>query len=66
MLFSLEDISYKRAGRDVLTDLTAPDEYVIEFSYPVGALPGASTRVTLDAGQQRTGVDAEITLAGDA
>jgi uncharacterized membrane protein len=53
-------------GTYTLTDLTAPDEYVIEFSYPVGSLPGASVRVLLDAGQQRAGVDATITLPGEA
>jgi hypothetical protein len=52
-------------GTYVLTDLTAPEEYVIEFSYPVGSLPGASVRVLLDAGEQATGIDAVITLAGD-
>ena len=36
MLFSLEDISYKRAGRDVLTDLT------VEFTEGTTALVGPS------------------------
>jgi len=52
-------------GTYTLTDLAAPDEYVIEFAYPVGALAQSSVRITLDAGQQRTGVDAVITLPGD-
>lgn len=52
-------------GVYVLTDLAAPDEYVLEFAYPEGALAQSSQRVILDAGQQRVGVDAVITLPGD-
>lgn len=51
-------------GTYLLADLAAPEEYVIEFAYPAGALAQASIRVTLDAGQQATGVDAVITLPG--
>jgi len=48
-----------------ITDLAAPEEYIVEFAYPAGALPQSSTRVVLDAGEQKTGIDATLTLAGD-
>lgn len=52
-------------GDYVLTDLTAPDEYIIEFAYPEGALAQDSVRVVLDAGEIEDDIDAELTLAGD-
>jgi hypothetical protein len=53
------------AGHYTISDLAAPEEYIIEFAYPQGAIPQHSTRQTLAAGQTLTGVDANLTLAGD-
>lgn len=52
------------SGRYLLTDLEAPEEYIIEFAYPEGAIPQASVRVQLDAGEQAVNVNATLTLAG--
>jgi hypothetical protein len=53
-------------GEYVLTDLAAPDEYIVEFAYPEGAIAQESIRVQLDAGEQEDDIDAELTLAGDS
>jgi hypothetical protein len=53
-------------GTYTITDLAAPEEYIVEFAYPSGAVPQQSTRVVLNAGEQRTLVDASIKLVGDA
>lgn len=51
-------------GDYTVTDLDAPEEYILEFAYPEGAIPGDSVRVTLDAGEALVNVDAEIELVG--
>ncbi len=53
-------------GEYVLTDLEAPEEYIVEFAYPEGAIAQESVRVQLDAGEQHDDVDATLTLAGDS
>jgi hypothetical protein len=52
-------------GTYLLTDLEAPEEYIVEFAYPEGAIAQESVRVQLDAGEQARDVDATLTLAGD-
>jgi hypothetical protein len=53
-------------GEYTLTDLAAPEEYVIEFAYPEGAVAQTSRRVTLDAGEQKELDDVELELVGDS
>jgi hypothetical protein len=53
-------------GEYVITDLEAPEEYIVEFAYPEGAVPQVSDRITLDAGERATGVDATLTLAAES
>jgi hypothetical protein len=51
-------------GEYVLSNLSAPEEYIIEFAYPEGAIAQTSVRVVLDAGEQADDVDATLVLAG--
>src|SRR5690606_27981479 len=50
-------------GEYVIRDLEAPEEYIVEFGFPEGALPQRSIRVTLSAGEQRRNVNATLVLA---
>lgn len=51
-------------GSYVLPDLAAPEQYIVEFAFPEGALPQKSLTITLNAGEQRTGVNATLDLPG--
>ena len=51
-------------GTYVLPDLAAPEQYIVEFAFPEGSLPQKSLTVTLNAGEQRTGVNATLLLPG--
>lgn len=53
-------------GTYTLTNLSAPEEYIIEFAYPVGAVPQQSIRLELDAGQSLVAADQSIAVTGDA
>lgn len=49
-------------GKFKLTNLAAPEGYIVEFLPPGGGVAKASSQLTLQAGQQRTGVDATLDL----
>lgn len=50
------------SGKYRLGNLSAPETYIIEFRPPDGAVAKASQQLTLQAGQQRTGLDATLDL----
>lgn len=49
-------------GRYTLTNLSAPEGYIIEFLPPGGGVAKGTQQLTLQAGQQKTGVDVTMDL----
>jgi hypothetical protein len=50
------------SGKYKLTNLSAPEGYIIEFLLPGGGVAKATQQLTLQAGQQKTGLDVTLDL----
>ncbi|MCU1486161.1 MAG: hypothetical protein JWN67_2907 [Actinomycetia bacterium] len=50
------------SGKYKLNNLSAPEGYIIEFLPPGGGVAKATQQITLQAGQQKTGLDATLDL----